>query len=134
MLLTPSFESPKDEESRETSFETEVGENLDPSVVEGGKLKVRYITGKASAGVTWSNRENDLLKGGNELLAPSISQEFRDCVPDQPAMPRRTYGFKQHVFQLIMSMFMVASVLGLVLALLGACIFLIGVALPFEMI
>ena len=141
MLLMPSIESPKDEESRESSFKKETGANLketganlDPAVVEGGNLRVRYITGKASACVTWSKRKGSLLKGGIEMLSGDASTELKTSIPERPSKPRKPYGFKQHVFQLILSMAMVTAVFGLLFALLGACIFLIGVALPFELI
>lgn len=135
MLFVPSVQSSgNDEEYNERSVETNVAPGLSPSMVEGGSLRVRYISGKASAGVTWNERGDIDLGLGDSPLPASVNDILSESVPDRPSKPRKPYGFKQHVIQLIMSMFMVMAVFGLVMALLGVCIFLIGVALPFEML
>ena len=133
ILFVPPSESKPAENGRESEaseFETP----RDPSVVQGGKLQVRYIPGRLVADLSRKLDSIGELQIDPLPLSQSVGNELKSSIPQYTSIPRKAYGFKQNVVQMVASMAMVVSVLGLIGALLGLCIFVVGVALPFHML
>lgn len=107
---------------------------MEESVVEAGGVRVRFIPGGWVEKTLPAYTTTPDLLADEGPLSSSCTRLLESLVPSSLSKPRKALGFKHHVGTLFLSVVGVISTMILVGFLLGVVSFLLGVALPFDML